>query len=125
MSVTEALSHIEGNDSGKSMDQMFDDLGQEIIAHSYNIIKRKKEHNVGMTKEEKEWMEEAQYQFGIIEKVFAKLKKNGRISAGSNQKFDEQLASKIKKEVAKTKSSIGQIVQMIPMNQDEAKNENK
>lgn len=123
MSVNAALENIESGDGSKSAQEMFDELSQEVIATSYAIIKRKKGGGHGMTDDEKEFLHEAQYQLQIIEKVFSKLKKSGRIAPSANEKFDDELREKIKEEISRPKptSSVGQIVQMIPQNEKKKK----
>lgn len=127
MSINAAFENIEQNDGSKSADEMFDELGQEVIATSYAIIRRKKDGGPGMTSEEKQFLDEAQYQLQIIEKVFYKLKKNGRIAVKPNEKFDQQLHEKIKQEISRPKptSSVGNIVQMIPQKDSKKKKDDE
>lgn len=129
MSVNTALEEIIEGGNDKSIIQMFDELSQEIIAYSFSIIKRKKGGGPGMVKEEKEWLDEAQYQLDIINKVVLKLKKSGRLPDDKpNENFTEELREKIKTEMKRPvpQSSVAPIVTMIPVHEELAeKKKNK
>lgn len=111
---------IEGG-SEKSIVQMFDDLGQELIAYSFNIIKRKRDGGPGMTKEDKEFIDESQYQLEVINRTYLKMRKAGRLPDDKpNANFDEELREKIKKEIKRPQpaSSVAPIVTMIPVHEE-------
>ena len=111
--IDEAFEGIIDEDSDLSIQERFDLLGQEIIAHSYYIMERQRKTHERMTVEEKLEQQDSVEQFNIIEKIFTKLKKAGRLSNVSpNGHFDEQLIKKIQAK----KSTIGDIVRKIPPN---------
>ena len=113
MTVNEAIDDVMNEDSDLSIEQRFDQIGQEIISNAYVIIKRMKKGGPSMTSEEKTLQDEMMYQLNIVEKVFSKLKKAGRIAPPANKDFDTELMGKMKDDLEKSKSSVGQIVRMI------------
>jgi ribosome-binding ATPase YchF (GTP1/OBG family) len=109
--LNEAFDGIVDEDSGLSIQDRFDLLGQEIIAHSYFIMERQRKTHERMTAEEKLEQQDSVEQFNIIEKIFTKLKKAGRLSnVSANDHFDEQLLKRIQSK----KSTIGEIVRELP-----------
>lgn len=109
--IEEAFEDIKDEESGLSMQERFDILGQEIITHSYYLMDRQMKNGTRISKEEKELQHDTVEQFNIIEKIFTKLKKAGRLSnVGPNEHFDEQLLKRIQSK----KSTIGDIVREIP-----------
>lgn len=123
MSVNTAIESIIEGSSDKSIVEMFDDLAQEIVASSFAIIKRKRGGGPGMTDEDKSFLDEAQYQLEVINKVLLKLKKAGRLPDDKpNEKFEDQLREKIKVEIAKPPvSSVAPIVTMVPVHEQKEK----
>lgn len=115
---------MEEIESGESMNtiQMFDDLSQDIVAYSYAIIKRSKTGGAKMLKEEKEWLDEAQYQLQIIHKTLMLAKKAGRLDdVKPNEKYADDVRDKIKEGIKNpiVKSSVAPIVTMVPVNKVE------
>lgn len=111
--LEEAFENIGSEESTLSMQARFDILGQEIIAQSFYLMERQRINGTRISEEEKQLQQDSVEQFNIVEKVFSKFKKAGRLGeVKPNEKFDEQLLEKIKKK----KSTISEIVQMIPTN---------
>lgn len=108
--VDKAFRSVE-EDTTSSIQERFDILGQEIISNSYFIMERQRKTGQRISDEERDLQEDMVEQFNIIEKIFIKLKKAGRLGdVKPNDKFDEQLLSRIKSK----KSTIGDIVQTLP-----------
>lgn len=92
-------------EGGLSVEEMFDAMGQEIIANGLYLSEKVKSGKK-VTKQEENEQQERIKRFKEIEMVLTKLKKNNRISAGDNSKFTKDLLDKIKAK----KSSVGAIV---------------
>lgn len=109
--LDEAFDNIENDESNLSIQERFDILGQEIIAQAFYFMERQRKNGTRISDEEKELQQETLEQFGIIEKVFMKFKKAGRLGdVKPNEKFGEQLLNRIQNK----KSTIGEIVRTIP-----------
>lgn len=103
----------ESADNNMTMEQRFDSLAQQLISLSFMIMDRQRIHKTRMTEDEKAFLDDGIYQLNLIEKVFGKLRKQGRLPQSAlvpNQDFDKQLIQQI----AERKSSMSNIVQQLP-----------
>lgn len=104
--IKEALDEVENEESEMSLEQKFDDLGQTIIANSYNILKSIRDKGVRIDPDVEYRQIESVKQFKIIASTIMTLKRTGRIVSTPNSQFDAQLMRKIKEQP----STVGNIV---------------
>lgn len=108
--IKDALDVIADETINMSMEQRFDDLGQTIIAQSYDILMSIREKGKRTDPDVEYRQIESVKQFKIIASTIQTLKRTGRITSVPNADFDAQLMKKIKDK----KSSMGEIVVSVP-----------
>lgn len=108
--IKEALQEVQNEDSDMTLEEKFDDLGQIIIANSYQILSSIRDKGVRIDPDVEYRQVESVRQFKIIASTIMTLKRTGRIVSTPNAQFDQQLMKKIKEQP----SSLGSIVTLVP-----------
>lgn len=109
--INDAFDAMFNVGDNATMEQRFDSLAQAIVTFRFYLLDRHRRTGRKKVDEEELFLFECNEQFKHIERVFAAMKKHGRIANIPNDQFDEQLLGKI----INMKGTIGEIVTTVPV----------
>lgn len=103
------LPPIEGYEEAKTLEEMIDILGREILDRAFDTIKKIKRVGKKVAQKDIDIQEELQRQFRYIQTTYSSLKKMNRIGETAGSNFSSEFMDRIKNKP----STVGAIVTRI------------